>query len=375
VCAGWGARRIALPTYAFDRARYWPDAEGAAQGAVAPVTPVAPAPTVVASGGLRTVMQAIWSDVFGLESVGLRDNFFDLGGQSLQAIRVLNQLGRHLGREIPLALLVDAPTIDALAERLEADAPPARVSLVPLQAGGSRPPFFCVHPGGGTVLLFHALARRLGPDQPFYGLQAAGLDGRTAPHRTIEAMAAGYLAEVRAVRPHGPYQLGGMCWGSNVAFEMACRLRAQGEQVALLAVIDGRQPPWPADGVAGIKGDAPRDEGMPGVVLGAWAFAANRVRALRAFSRYVWSAQGRRVIHMEHLHKLARRAYRAQRLFDGDITLFRVGSAVRAPAYEAGWARLTTGRLVVHPVEGEHHTVHREPHVRSLAEKLGAALR
>src|SRR6184192_2475708 len=104
--------------------------------------------------------------------------------------------------------------------------------------GGQRQPFFCVHAAGGNVLEYRDLARLLGPDQPFYGLQAKGLDGKSEPHTTIKEMASYYIREMREVQPEGPYMIGGRSSGGTIAFEMACQLDAQGQKVALLALLD-----------------------------------------------------------------------------------------------------------------------------------------
>jgi thioesterase domain-containing protein len=111
-------------------------------------------------------------------------------------------------------------------------------SLVPIQAGGSKPPFFCVHGGGGNVLIYRELARHLGADYPFYGLQARGLDESSEYLTTIEAMAESYLREMRELQPEGPYYLGGFCMGGQVAVEIAQRLVRDGQQVNLLFAID-----------------------------------------------------------------------------------------------------------------------------------------
>jgi len=115
-------------------------------------------------------------------------------------------------------------------------------SLVMIQGGDQRPPFFCVHAAGGNVLEYLDLARALGPDQPFYGLQAKGLDGKQEPHTTIKQMATHYIAEMREVQPEGPYLIGGRSSGGTIAFEMACQLSAAGQDVALLALLDTYPP-------------------------------------------------------------------------------------------------------------------------------------
>jgi amino acid adenylation domain-containing protein len=194
---------------------------------------------VGARDDLERQLVELWRRVLGIEKVGVHDNFFELGGHSMKAVRMFVELEKQTGRRLPLATLFQAPTIEQLAARLrQGDHAAAWSTLVPISAGGSRPPFFCVHGAGGNVLLYRDLARRLGPDQPFYGLQARGLDGNSSPHTRIEDMAEDYLKEIRAFQPNGPYCLGGYCMGGNIAFEIARRLEERGAEVALLALFD-----------------------------------------------------------------------------------------------------------------------------------------
>jgi len=193
----------------------------------------------------------VWGLILGTHPVGVRDNFFDLGGQSLLAARLFAEIQNMFGKSLPLATLFQAPTIEQLANILRQEEwLPSWSSLVAIQPNGSKRPFFCVHAHGGNVLIFNDLARRLGTDQPFYGLQAQGLDGQQTRHTRIEEMAAHYLNEIKTVQPEGPYFLGGYCFGGRVAFEMAQQLHAQGKRVALLAMIDSYAPgylkllPW-----------------------------------------------------------------------------------------------------------------------------------
>src|SRR5205823_633968 len=160
---------------------------------------------------------------------------------------VFARLERELGSELPLGALFQAPTIERLALLVERRAPPGDgrwTSLVPIQPNGSQPSLFCVHGGAGTILHLQPLARRLGPEQPFYGLQARGLYGGATPWRTVEQMSAHYLGELRTVQPNGPYYLGGYCFGAIVAFDMAQRLLRDGEDVDLLVVFNGPSPSW-----------------------------------------------------------------------------------------------------------------------------------
>jgi thioesterase domain-containing protein len=149
------------------------------------------------------------------------------------------QIEKTFKIKLPLATLYDAPTIEELAKILRGETAASGWSpLVAIQVAGSRPPLFCMHGAGGTVLMYRDLSRRLGEDQPFYGLQAQGLDGGSSPLTKVEEMAALYVEEIRRVQSHGPYFLGGYCLGGTVAFEVAQQLRAGGETVALLALFD-----------------------------------------------------------------------------------------------------------------------------------------
>jgi phthiocerol/phenolphthiocerol synthesis type-I polyketide synthase E len=181
----------------------------------------------------------IWQQVLGVESVGLDDNFFDLGGESSIAVQMFAQVESVFNVKLPLATLYEASTISELAAILRNEVSSSRWSpLVAIQPSGSRLPFFCMHGAGGNVLNYRELSQYLGSDQPFYGLQCPGLDGSCPPLTKIEEMAEQYTREIRRVQPRGPYFLGGYCMGGTVAYEVAQQLAASGERVALLALFD-----------------------------------------------------------------------------------------------------------------------------------------
>lgn len=162
-----------------------------------------------------------------------------MGGHSLIAVRMFSQIEKIFGVNLPLASLFHATTVEHLARLIEQQGQISTwPSLVELQPLGSKLPFFCIHGITGDILWFRELAMQLAPDQPFYGIQARGLDGVQSPFDTIEAMAAQYLAEIRIFQPTGPYFLGGASFGGTVALELSRQLLAQGQQVALLAMFD-----------------------------------------------------------------------------------------------------------------------------------------
>jgi natural product biosynthesis luciferase-like monooxygenase protein len=185
-------------------------------------------------------LSRLWTEVLEVDQVGIHDDFFDLGGHSLQAVRLFAQIRQTMGVNMPLAVLFQAPTIAELSSYLdEGDkAAPASSCLVPIQPAGTNPPLFCVHGGDGNVMIYRALSNHLGPNQPFYGLQALGLVDDQEPHTSVEEMAVHYVHELRRIQEHGPYLLAGNCSGGTIVLEVAQQLYRAGETVALLAVFD-----------------------------------------------------------------------------------------------------------------------------------------
>ncbi len=201
------------------------------QSCIAPRTPT------------ESTLANIWTKILNAERVGIGDNFFDLGGDSLLAIRLINEINQQFERELPLSALFLNPTIEGLADSLYSGTNYLEWSpLVAIKPRGKNPPFFCVHPIFGVVFPYVELAFVLGDNQPFYGLQPKGIDGESSPLTRIEDMAADYIAALRTVQPKGPYFLGGWSFGGLVAFEMAQQLLAAGDEVALLAVLDTLAP-------------------------------------------------------------------------------------------------------------------------------------
>ncbi len=333
----------------------------------------------------------IWEELLNMRPVGATDNFFDLGGHSLLAVRLAAQVQERLGRRLPLAALFQSPTVEDLARALRAEAAPWS-PLVALQAGGTQRPFFCVHPAGGAVLCYSELARLLGPDRPFYGLQARGLEEGQTPHGDIPAMVAEYAAALRGVQPEGPYLIGGWSLGGTLAFELARELRAQGQEVALLAVID--------TGALLPDGPAPEDVEVASLLataLGVMFGRPLRVPAdeLRPLDPAAWTghilarARAEGVVppdmRDDQLLRLARLAEAQMRALQRHsaaplpvrVTLFQTDEVYAGRSERdlaPGWRALATGGVELHRVPGNHYTVVRPPHVAALAERLRACL-
>ncbi|WP_172844444.1 non-ribosomal peptide synthetase [Tumebacillus algifaecis] len=191
---------------------------------------------------IETELAEIWEELLGI-APSVKDNFFAIGGHSLLAVRMMALIEQRAGVNLPLSVLFKDGSIEALAMLLRQGASTnAGSSLVPITAQGSQKPLFFVHPVGGGVFSYFELARRLGPDQPFYGLQAIGFEDDRLPLTKIEEMAAWYVQEIQKVQPDGPYLLGGWSLGGAIAFEMTRQLREQGETVELLLLIDTMAP-------------------------------------------------------------------------------------------------------------------------------------
>ncbi len=191
-------------------------------------------------------LASMWKQVLGVKRVNPDDDFFDRGGTSLLAVSLFARIRERWNRDLPLAVLFEAPTLGKLAAAVrEYTWAPDSPALVPIQAQGSRPPWFCVHGGGGQVLVYRDLVRRLGADQPFYGLQLPELASHAEPLSSMKTVARVYLREIRAVQPKGPYYLGGVSYGGVIAYEMARQLVAGNETVALLVMFDTYAPGYP----------------------------------------------------------------------------------------------------------------------------------
>jgi FkbH-like protein len=183
----------------------------------------------------------LWGTLLQIDPIGITDNYFDLGGTSLLAVEVFVAIQTHFGPKLPLTTLVECPTVQSLAQRIDQVNTPTQrrlsTSLVLLQAGEAGPPLFLIHDGDGEILLYRNLAKRLAP-RPVYGIQPLSQPGFPILHSRIADMAAYYIQQIRTVQPQGPYLLGGMCAGGVLSFEMACQLEAAGQEVAMVVLMD-----------------------------------------------------------------------------------------------------------------------------------------
>jgi amino acid adenylation domain-containing protein/FkbM family methyltransferase len=356
-------------------------------------------------------LSRIWSETLNVRSVGVQDNFFDLGGNSLFAIRLMTQIEQQFQRNLPLATLLQGQTIEKLATILRNQ--PDSISwssLVPIQTSGYKRPFFCIAGGGGNVLYFYHLALHLGSDQPFYALQAVGLDGESEPLTRIEDMAAHYIEAIKSVQPQGPYLLGGHSFGGTVAFETAQQLQKQGDEVALLAILDMRAPDVNTANLADVNWDGARmltrtasifehmfgkDTGISYEVLQLLTpeeqlkYVSERFQIANIFPPGVGTKQLRGLIRVSKINQQAH--YVPQAVHPTRISLFRASEKVPKEIvgseeiykilYENeidplwGWNLFSRGEVELHTVPGDHLTMMTGSHVHVLATKLKACPR
>ncbi|MFN0127474.1 MAG: amino acid adenylation domain-containing protein [Verrucomicrobiales bacterium] len=358
------------------------------------------ADTVGASAPPRNDVQRrlcrLMEKALGRCGFGVREDFFELGGDSLRGLHFFNLIEREFGRSLPLGTLFTAPTVEKLATALRGAADTLPPHVIPIQPNGHEPPLFLIHGGDGGVMFYRAAASRLDPDQPVYAIEARMLTDAslTSPGDSIGAVANQYLELVRKIQPSGPYRLGGYSFGGVVAYEMAHRLRAQGEAVDHLFLFDTDNPAVP-----------PRFFSRLGRIAARWridrAAGLNHARCLASLARRFWSGlleqrqrqwelaavetartTGRRAndmirpLEVREANVALMEAYLPPPTDDG-ITLFRCRDLndkfEHSPAL--GWEGVVRGHLDVIPVTGTHLELFQEPHVTLLAQRLAACLR
>ncbi|HSL82968.1 MAG TPA: amino acid adenylation domain-containing protein, partial [Thermoanaerobaculia bacterium] len=343
-------------------------------------------PYVPPRDALELALVELWSELLGRTPVGVRDDFFALGGHSLLAIRLATRLERLTGRRLPIAALFQAPTVEDLARRVREGEDDGHGSLVVFRRTGDRPPLVFVHAAGGHVFPYAELARHLGPSQPFFAFQAAGLGEEGLPEPTIPRLAERYLAELRTVQPDGPFILGGWSVGGAVAFEMGRRLQEMGEALPAVVLLDTRLPP-PPDGRAAeddlnLLRHLALDLGIepgPGAPVAALRSldAAEGLALLVELGR----AQGALPPEMSpedlgHLFDLFRDHSRAflrwrPEPYMGPVALVcPEATFTELPDPALPWRPLVPAGLRTVRVPGDHFTMVRQPHVPALAEAL-----
>jgi amino acid adenylation domain-containing protein len=313
---------------------------------------------------LERTIADVWERVLDVRPVGIEDDFYALGGDSLAVAEATAALNETLDEDLPLVLFdEDSATVAALARHVRDRASSLHSGAAVLQAEGAGTPFFCVGGGGGEVYELRALARALGPERPFYALQPAGREGDRL-RRDVRRLAARHLREVLAVQPQGPHLLGGYSAGGTVALELAQQLTQLGMPPAALVLFDS-----PAPGTRDLNIDPRFQHGLE---------VRMKKRVLRVLLD-LHVRTGRPVpLRWRELHRMdvsgrARARYRPEP-YAGRVVLLRAEGHGRAVPEDNGWGKLSSGPLIV-GVPGDHQTMLRPPLVSTTADRLRAALR
>ncbi|HLJ81447.1 MAG TPA: alpha/beta fold hydrolase, partial [Ktedonobacterales bacterium] len=363
-------------------------------------------------------LTGIWEELLGIHPISVRDNFFDMGGHSLLAARLMARIQKAFGINLPLTMLFERATIEDLARTIEQpDVPERWSSLVAIRASGTKLPFFCVHGIFGDVLFYSELALYLDADRPLYGLRARGLDGTQEPCMGIEEMAASYIEEIRALQPDGPYYLGGYSSGGSVAYEMARQLAASGQEVALVALFDHANPrsryekvvwsrAYPLRFLKNLAANVPywfsmfwRSNSDRRFKLALQRAQMTR-RALGALVKYrghtssgggsndaSFMAHIMETPGLEYVHEWPEYRFRvldAQRralatyvpaVYSGRVSLFRARRQLVFCAHDPtlGWGPMVLGGVEIIEVPGAHHSMLHDPYVQGLAAALNAS--
>lgn len=361
---------------------------------------------------LELQLTKIWEEVLNVRPLGVTDNFFEQGGHSLLAVQLIAHIKQKFRADLPLAVLFNAGTIEHMATLLrgqvtgESHSPLVEINPMTGEAGEDRPLFF-VHPAGGNVLCFVHLARNLGRDQPFYGLQTPGLDVARMDFRAVEDLAGLYIQAVRQVQPQGPYLLGGYSFGGTVAFEMARQLHAAGESVQRLMLLDSWAPIYTPryDDATLVAFFALEITGSMSGLTGMHELEELRNMTgqeqqeflLRVAQRAQFLPPDSDLTRVQNYYQVFKNNTRAEQLYRPEldrfpITIFRASHSLLDEVQDSrflsrvlnramfedptfGWDDFTDGGVDIFFIPGNHLNILVEPQVRTLADRLKRCIR
>ena len=338
---------------------------------------------------LERQLARIWQDILGISRIGVHDDFFLMGGQSLLAVSLVSRINQELEQDLPLSVLFRKKTIHEMARFMETGTE-TWSPVVPIRATGKEIPLFCFYPAGGNIYSYSELAHALDLDIPFYALQAVGLERGQTPIPGVQAMADYYMDWICRVQPQGPYRLAGWSFGGLVAFEAAQKLKARGEAIDLLALFDSSAKNSDDMRKLNMEDNALFLSALlaeyvhldPGEMAGMPEEEQIRIVLQRAEEQGVMGAgipldQGIRLLNVFKNNGRAALDYRPGP-YDGEILLFKpMEKSLSAFQYTRtetqGWETVCS-RVVVHRVPGKHETMLSLPHVRTLAAILNPIL-
>ena len=342
---------------------------------------VVPLSVVQPNSSLELQLIGIWENTFGRTDISVTDNFFEIGGKSILAVRLFAQIEKQLSYNLPPVTLLQQPTIRGLAQLINKGVSDTWKSLIPIQTRGTKKPLFCLHAKGGHVFFYNALAGYLGENQPVYALQPKGLDGVEPLYESIEEMAKSYIDEIRTIQAEGPYSLLATCFSNAVGLEMAQQLKTMGQEISLLAMVDAA----PGKSYSFLNADN-KDSLLTRVIrnLKEKPLLDNGkkiIKKLRKLSdkgkELKMSKQERSLLKVQQSLDLIFKKYERKH-YNGKITLIRSSefSERTDKAYHVeGWNDIVSEQnLEIFIVPGHHSTLFIEPEVQGLAKQLSQCL-
>jgi len=334
----------------------------------------------------------IWQSLLAQPEISVNDNFFDLGGQSFLAVRMMAQIHTKFARELPLSVLFENPTITNLAHHLEAAGPESYSPLLALRKEGRKTPLFFIHPVGGNVFCYGLLVNKIGKDYPIYALQSRGLSAGESPFTSFAEMVDVYTQEILRIQPYGPYRIGGWSLGGSVAFEIATQLQIAGAEIEWVGMFDSPAPyklpevderdllAWFVSDLSGIDNFISADELKQNKEEDRLRYLLDKVVSAGIFSHDVSEAQLARLIDVFRRNLRLQREYSerssSNRAFSA--TLYKAAQGpncylrkyypdIQSP--DMGWLKVTSDVVIV-DVPGNHYTILSKENVESLSEAI-----
>lgn len=341
---------------------------------------------------MEATLKSIWEKALKISPISVRDNFFELGGHSFLAAKLFAEMERKIGRKVPLSILIENPTIETLADCIR-EQEQSRVwpRVIRIQGEGERPPLFVAHGLGGSLLIFRALAERLGPDQPIYGLQIAPGMMDHKDQLSISELASIFIEQMKAEHPSGPYHIAGHSMGGLIAYEIASQLSQMGEEIGLLILFDcdlhtfglstssSSVSLWEAIKIGALRltsmferaSGARRNEFIQRKLF--YEKLRLQITLLKYFPR---AGQLFPSFFGEDIYvALSTQRYNPQS-YSGDAVVFLAADQLRANRnFGSGWSQVVLGKLEIEKIPGTHQTMFTPPYVDLLAQELRRRLK
>lgn len=328
----------------------------------------------------RTEVEAklvnIWESILNISPIGIKERYFEIGGNSLLAMRMFSEIKKTFKKSLPVSIIFQEDTIERLAKYLSSFDQASDSSLVPIQPQGTKPPLFCVHGGGGEVLIYRGLSVSLGVDYPVYGLRYTGSQNDTSI--SVESLAEKYIEDIREIQPAGPYYILGFCFGGAIAYEMSNKLLKAGQEVAVLAILNFGNPAHKPAPAGNIRKEMSIKNVIEKNLRTLYKMPLNKkvtflVEKTFNAAKLLLNNSGEpsKEYKPDPIRETLTKAINLYnpKPYPGKILLIHANKDVNSKE-RLGWEVNESGRLIVRAIPTEHETLLKQPHVESVAEYL-----